>query len=74
MVGLAAGVPHPLFLEPVGQIVRDVGRTVVGEPSWPTIDLGGIISARWLEAMCMAWVMAGMATGNWRQAFKLLRD
>lgn len=52
--------------EAVTRILKDFG--------WPTIDLGGITSARWLEAMCMAWVMAGMATGNWRQAFKLLRD
>ena len=52
--------------ETVTRILKDFG--------WPTIDLGGIVSARWLEAMCMAWVMAGMATGNWRQAFKLLRD
>lgn len=48
----------------VTEILRDFG--------WPTIDLGGIRSARWLEAMCMAWVLASMARKNWNQAFRLL--
>jgi predicted dinucleotide-binding enzyme len=50
--------------EMVSSILKDFG--------WPSIDLGPIRSARWLEAMCMAWVMAGLARGNWVQAFKLL--
>jgi 8-hydroxy-5-deazaflavin:NADPH oxidoreductase len=49
----------------VTQIVADFG--------WPrTIDVGGIKSARWLEAMCIVWVLACGASGNWRQAFRLL--
>lgn len=50
--------------ETVSSILKDFG--------WPAIDLGPIRGARWLEAMCMAWVLAGMARGNWVQAFKLL--
>jgi predicted dinucleotide-binding enzyme len=42
---------------------------------WPNvIDFGGIKAARWLEAMCIAWVLACAPSGNWRQAFKMLRD
>ncbi len=53
-------------------------KTVTGilaEFGWPrTIDVGGIKSARWLEAMCIVWVLACGASGNWRQAFKLIGD
>ena len=51
-------------------------KTVTGilvDFGWPrTIDVGGIKAARWLEAMCIVWVLACGASGNWRQAFKLL--
>lgn len=46
---------------------------ILGDFGWPAIDCGPIRSARWLEAMCMAWVMACTARKNWRQAFKLLQ-
>lgn len=41
---------------------------------WPTIDIGGIEGARYLEPMCMVWVLSAMQTKTWRQAFKLLRS
>ena len=40
---------------------------------WGVVDVGGIESSRYLEAMCMVWVLSAMRTGNWNQAFKLLR-
>jgi 8-hydroxy-5-deazaflavin:NADPH oxidoreductase len=40
---------------------------------WPTIDIGGIEGSRYLEAMCIVWVIAGARGGNWNQAFKMLR-
>ena len=48
----------------VGGIVRDFG--------WNLVDLGPIKSSRWLEAMCIAWVMACAPDRNWQKAFKLL--
>ncbi|MGV8840003.1 MAG: NADPH-dependent F420 reductase [Bauldia sp.] len=39
---------------------------------WPALDLGDIVSARWLEAMCIAWCMVGLATGKWDHAFKVV--
>jgi len=38
-----------------------------------TIDLGEIEGARLLEPMCILWVITGVRTGNWNQAFKMLR-
>jgi predicted dinucleotide-binding enzyme len=40
---------------------------------WDVADLGGIEASRWLEAMCMAWVLYGVTSGGWGHAFRLLR-
>jgi predicted dinucleotide-binding enzyme len=40
---------------------------------WEVADLGGIESSRYLEPMCMAWVLYGIRSGTWGHAFKLLR-
>lgn len=48
----------------VAGILKDFG--------WGVVDIGGIESSRYLEAMCMAWVLAAKSTGTWNQAFKLL--
>jgi hypothetical protein len=37
------------------------------------VDSGGIESSRYLEGMCLVWVLHGMATGTWNHAFKFLR-
>ena len=49
----------------VSGILRDFG--------WGVVDVGGIDSSRYLEAMCMVWVLSAIRTNNWNQAFKLLR-
>jgi 8-hydroxy-5-deazaflavin:NADPH oxidoreductase len=43
------------------------------EFGWGVVDIGGIEGCRYLEAMCMAWVLAGVHSGQWNHAFKLLR-
>jgi predicted dinucleotide-binding enzyme len=51
-------------------------RTVTGileDFGWPAIDIGGIEGSRYLEAMCIVWVLSGALGGNWNQAFKMLR-
>ena len=49
----------------VTELLKDFG--------WGTVDLGGIVASRYLEAMCMAWVTYGFLTDTWTHAFKLLR-
>jgi predicted dinucleotide-binding enzyme len=39
---------------------------------WEVADLGGIEASRYLEPMCMAWVLYGVRTGKWDHAFKML--
>jgi hypothetical protein len=40
---------------------------------WGTVDLGGIEASRYLEPMCLAWVIYGIRSGSWNHAFALLR-
>ena len=49
----------------VSAILKDFG--------WGVVDVGGVESSRYLEAMCMVWVLSAIRTNNWNQAFKLLR-
>jgi len=68
------GGPPDMFIAGDDAAAKEKVTEILADFGWPAIDIGGIRSARWLEAMCMAWVMAGMATQNWRQAFKMLRE
>ena len=47
--------------------------TILSDFGWDVVDVGGIESSRYLEAMCMVWVLSAMRGGHWNQAFKLLR-
>jgi predicted dinucleotide-binding enzyme len=49
----------------VDRILKDFG--------WNTSDIGGIESSRYLEGMCVVWVLDGIRGGSWNHAFKLLR-
>lgn len=49
----------------MGEILKDFG--------WGVIDTGNIESSRYLEGMCLVWVISALKTGNWNQAFKMLR-
>ncbi len=48
----------------VSQICREFG--------WGVIDIGGIEGSRYLEPMCMTWVLHGILSGSWNHAFKML--
>jgi 8-hydroxy-5-deazaflavin:NADPH oxidoreductase len=65
------GGPPDMFIcgddgakEQLTAILRDFG--------WGVIDVGGIESSRYLEAMCVVWVLHALRTGTWNHAFKLL--
>lgn len=50
----------------VGEILKDFG--------WETADIGGIEGSRYLEPLCLVWVLYGARNGVWSHAFKLLRQ
>jgi 8-hydroxy-5-deazaflavin:NADPH oxidoreductase len=39
---------------------------------WGVADIGGIEGSRYLEAMCLVWVLYGATARSWNHAFKLL--
>jgi predicted dinucleotide-binding enzyme len=45
---------------------------LLAEFGWPVIDMGDIESARWLEALSLAWVVYSHRTGKTHHAFKLI--
>jgi predicted dinucleotide-binding enzyme len=47
--------------------------TILKDFGWGVVDAGGIESSRYLEPMCMVWVLSAMQASRWNQAFKLLR-
>jgi len=47
--------------------------TILKDFGWGIVDVGGIESSRYLEAMCMVWVLSGIHTNSWTHAFKLLK-
>lgn len=49
----------------VAEILKDFG--------WAVADIGGIEGSRYLEAMCMTWVLYGVRNQSWNHAFKLLK-
>ncbi len=49
----------------VGQILDQFG--------WETEDMGGAISARAIEPLCMLWCIPGFQRNQWTHAFKLLK-
>jgi 8-hydroxy-5-deazaflavin:NADPH oxidoreductase len=46
---------------------------LLSEFGWPVIDLGGIESSRYLEALAMIWILEYFNTKNGNHAFKFLR-
>ncbi len=66
------GPPDMLIAGNDAEAKRTVTR-ILADFGWPrTIDLGGISSSRWLEAITMAGVMAGVALGKFDHAFKIV--
>ena len=66
------GGPPDMFIvgnhDDAKQVVADICRRF----GWGVIDLGGIDASRYLEPMCMVWVLHGARSGSWNHAFKML--
>ncbi len=68
-----AGGPPDMFIAGDDAEAKKTVTGILNDFGWPrVVDFGGIKSARWLEALCIVWVLGCAGTGNWRQAFKLL--
>lgn len=68
------GGPPDMFIAGNDQDAKKKVTGILKDFGWGAVhDLGGIEASRYLEAMCMVWVLSAIPGGNWNQAFKLLR-
>jgi predicted dinucleotide-binding enzyme len=67
------GGPPDMFIAGDDADAKRRVAAILDDFGWTVVDIGGIESSRYLEAMCMVWVLAGINSGNWNQAFKLLQ-
>ncbi len=67
------GGPPTMFIAGNDDAAKATVTQLLEDTGWEVADLGGIEASRWLEAMCMAWVVYGARTGTWNHAWKLLK-
>ena len=66
------GGPPDMFIAGNDEEAKKETGIMLREFGWGVVDLGGIEASRYLEPMCLAWVLYGMKTGGWNHAFKML--
>ena len=66
------GGPPDMFICGNDAEAKKVVSRICSEFGWGVIDIGGIESARYLEPMCMTWVLHGILSGGWSHAYKML--
>ncbi len=67
------GGPPDMFICGNSDEAKQKVAAILKDFGWGVIDAGGIESSRYLEAMCMVWVLSGFRSNRWTQAFKMLR-
>ena len=67
------GGPPDMFIAGDDAEAKKRVSAILDDFGWGVVDTGGIESSRYLEAMCLVWVIAALRSNNWSQAFKMLR-
>jgi predicted dinucleotide-binding enzyme len=68
-----AGGPPDMFIAGNSDDAKQTVARILTDFGWGVVDVGGIEGSRYLEGMCMVWVLSAMRASNWNQAFKMLR-
>ena len=66
------GGPPDMFIAGNDADAKKIVTQICEHFGFGVIDLGSIESSRYLEPMCMAWVLHGVLSGKWAHAFKML--
>ena len=66
------GGPPTMFLCGNDDEAKKLVSQVCHHFGWEVSDIGGIEGSRYLEPMCMVWVLHGFRSGSWMHAFKML--
>jgi predicted dinucleotide-binding enzyme len=67
------GGPPDMFLCGNDDGAKQKVTALLKDFGWGAVDIGGIEGSRYLEGMCMVWVLHGFRTNTWSHAFKLIR-
>lgn len=67
------GGPPDMFIAGNDETAKRTVAQICEDFGWGVIDIGGIEGSRYLEAMCLVWVLHGFRTKSWNHAFKMLR-
>lgn len=66
------GGPPDMFIGGNDDGAKKIVSQICEHFGWGVIDLGGIETSRYLEPMCLVWVLHGARSGAWSHAFKML--
>jgi predicted dinucleotide-binding enzyme len=66
------GGPPDMFICGNDDTAKKIVSQICDHFGWGVIDIGGIEGSRYLEPMCLVWVLHGARTGSWTHAFKML--
>jgi len=66
------GGPPDMFVCGNDEDAKKIVAQICDAFGWGVIDIGGIEGSRYLEPMCLTWVLHGIRTGSWSHAFKML--
>jgi len=67
------GGPPTMMIGGDSDEAKAVVTALLQSTGWDVVDLGGIEVSRYLEPICLAWVLHGIRSGSWEHAFRLLR-
>ncbi len=66
------GGPPDMFICGNDADAKTLVTQICKEFGWGVIDIGGIEGSRYLEPMCLVWVLHGIHSGSWTHAYKML--
>jgi 8-hydroxy-5-deazaflavin:NADPH oxidoreductase len=67
-----AGGPPDMFICGNNEDAKKRVSDILVDFGWGVVDLGGIEASRYLEPLCLTWVLYGLKAKTWGHAFKLL--
>ena len=66
------GGPGTMLIAGDDENAKEIVAEVLHDFGWETADLGGIVAARAIEGVLLAWMYYGMRRGTWDHAFRIL--
>jgi predicted dinucleotide-binding enzyme len=66
------GGPPDMFICGNDEDAKKIVSQICEHFGWGVIDIGGIEGSRYLEPMCLTWVLHGIRSQSWEHAFKML--